>query len=175
MFDPTAFENMRVVMDGIFYDKDLSSEIIITDRNDIINTAKLSRSYDLSFQLPSVKKEKVTCKFILTAGLENLTAELLQLSEELAGCTAVIEFTLKHEYSELMFWQIEELLASIWGDKRAIKLTICRESMKAQEKAYYIGMVSFNRIIHEDQMDDLTEMTEYMLMTLEKLEEFSQS
>ena len=28
MFDPTAFENMRVVMEGIFYDKDLSGDII---------------------------------------------------------------------------------------------------------------------------------------------------
>ena len=80
MFDPTAFENMKVVMEGIFYDKDLSGEIIIVDRNDFINTAKLSRSYDLSFQLPLAKKEKVTCKFTLSAELENLTAELLQIS-----------------------------------------------------------------------------------------------
>ena len=49
MFDPTAFENMKVVMEGIFYDKDLSGEIIILDRNDIMNIAKLSRTYDLSF------------------------------------------------------------------------------------------------------------------------------
>ena len=51
MFDPTAFENMRVVMEGIFYDKDLSGDITIVDRNDVINTAKMSRDFDLSFQL----------------------------------------------------------------------------------------------------------------------------
>ena len=43
MFDPTAYENMRVVLEGIFYDKDLSGEILVIDRNDIVNTAKLSR------------------------------------------------------------------------------------------------------------------------------------
>ncbi len=169
MFDPTAFENMRVVIDGLFYDKDLSGEIIIVDRNDFINTAKLSRSYDLSFQLPMTKKEKITCKFTLAAELENLTAELLQISDALAGCTAKIEFFMHHNYSELLFLHIEELLSDIWGSKRAISLTVCRDSVKSDEKVLYTGAISFNRIIHEDQLDDLTEMTDYMLMTLEKL------
>ena len=48
MFDPTAFENIRVVLEGIFYDKDLEGSIMIIDRNDIMNTAKLSRTYELS-------------------------------------------------------------------------------------------------------------------------------
>ena len=157
-------------MEGIFYDKDLSGEIIIVDRNDFINTAKLSRSYDLSFQLPLAKKEKVICKFTLSAELENLTAELLQISDDLAGCTSKIEFIMQHEYSEPLFLHIEELLSSIWGSKRAIKLTVCRDSIKSHEKVLYTGTVSFNRIIHEDQLDDLTEMTDYMLMTLKRLE-----
>ena len=52
MFDPTAFENIKVVLEGAVYDLDLNGEIIIIDRNDLINTAKLSRKYELSFQLP---------------------------------------------------------------------------------------------------------------------------
>jgi hypothetical protein len=171
MFDPTAFENMKVVMEGIFYDKDLSGEIVIVDRNDLINTAKLSRSYDLSFQLPLAKKEKVTCKFTLSAGVENLTAELLEISADLAGCTAKIEFFTQHEYIEPLFLHIEELLSGIWGKKRAISLMVCRNSIKSNEKVLYTGTISLNRIIQEDQLDDLTEMTDYMIMTLDKLEE----
>ena len=30
MFDPTAYENMRVVLEGIFYDKDLSGDILLS-------------------------------------------------------------------------------------------------------------------------------------------------
>ena len=45
-------------MEGIFYDKDLSGEIVIVDRNDLINTAKLSRSYDLPFNCPWRKKRR---------------------------------------------------------------------------------------------------------------------
>ena len=174
MFDPTAFENMKVVMDGIFYDKDLSGEIIITDRNDIMNMAKLSRSYDLSFYLPSQKKEKVKCKFILSAGLENLTAELLQLSDDLAGCIATIEFTMKHEYSERLYLQIKEQLSAVWGSNRVIQLTVCRDSIMEREKVLYTAVVLFNRIIHEDQIDDLTEMTEHILIALQALEGISQ-
>ena len=70
MFDPTAFENMRVVMEGILYDKDLSGDIMIVDRNDVINTAKMSRNFDLSFQLKSSFVSKVTCKVTLKANLE---------------------------------------------------------------------------------------------------------
>lgn len=175
MFDPTAFENMRVVMDGLFYDKDLSGEIVIIDRNDMINTAKLSRSYDLSFQLPSAKKEKVTCKFILSASLENLSAELLQLTDELAGCSVKIEFTFKKEYSEPLFLQIEDELLRIWGSNRLIKLTVCRDSINSRHMAEYTGSISFARMIHEDQMDDLIEMAEYMIMTLTNLEGLTQA
>jgi hypothetical protein len=41
MFDPTAFDNMKVVLEGALYDLDIMGEIIITDRNDLFNTAKM--------------------------------------------------------------------------------------------------------------------------------------
>ena len=103
--------------------------------------------------------------------MENLTAELLEISADLAGCTAKIEFKMQHEYSEPLFLHIEELLSSVWGSKRAIKLTVSRDSIKSHQKVLYTGTISLNRIIQEDQLDDLTEMTDYMIMTLDKLEE----
>ena len=78
---------------------------------------------------------------------------------------------MQHEYSEPLFLHIEELLSSVWGSKRAIKLTVCRDSIKSHQKVLYTGTISLNRIIQEDQIDDLTEMTDYMIMTLDKLEE----
>ena len=49
LFDPTAYENLKVVFEGIVYDYDLNEEITIIERNDYINLADMSRTYNLSF------------------------------------------------------------------------------------------------------------------------------
>jgi hypothetical protein len=172
MFDPTAYENMRVVLEGFFYDKDLSGEILVVDRNDIINTAKLSRIYDLSFQLSTSPPPRVTCRMELKAGIENLTAELLPsiFSNKNAGCMVTIEFLFEHEEEQSFLIEVEQVLRQIWGEKRTIKLKVCHEPLTSFQKVKHIVCISFDRIIREEQIDDLTEMTEYMMTTLRRLE-----
>ena len=74
MFDPTAFDNMKVVIEGALYDLDLAGKIVIIDRNDIMNIAKMSRRFDVSFTLPEAR---VTAMIEITSNLINLAAELL--------------------------------------------------------------------------------------------------
>ncbi|MEM5592554.1 hypothetical protein AAHH67_14070 [Niallia circulans] len=76
MFDPTAFENMRTVMEGLIYDKDLDGDIIVLDRNDVFNSSKLSRNYTITFRLKNQQNAKLM--FELSADLQNLSAELLE-------------------------------------------------------------------------------------------------
>lgn len=172
MFDPTAYENMRVVLEGIFYDKDLSGEILVIDRNDIVNTAKLSRTYNISFRL-STAPSRVTCRIELMAGIENLTAELLPsiFSNKMAGCIVTIEFLFEHEEDQSLLMEVKQILKQIWGEKRKVKLTVSREPLRSVQKAQHLAQISFDRIIREDQIDDLTEMTEYVMTTLCKLEQ----
>jgi len=172
MFDPTAFENMRVVMEGIFYDKDLSGEISILDRNDLINTAKMSREFDLSFQLTSSSISQVTCRLTLKAQIENLAAELLpaKISNKLAGCMVTIEFLFGNEGKESLSLEVDRVLREIWDEKRTIKQIVSYDALSPIQPAHYTALILFDRIISEDQMDDLTEMIEYMMITLEKLE-----
>lgn len=172
MFDPTAFENMRVVMEGSFYDKDLNGEMVIVDRNDCINTAKLSRTYDLSFHLARAKP-LVSCRFSLKANIENLTAELLPSiqSNKYAGCMVTIEFLFEQTFDVLKVNEIETILKQIWGEKRLITLTYSYEPLIPGQKGSYQAQISFDRLITEDQIDDLIVMTDYMLQTLERLEE----
>jgi hypothetical protein len=172
MFDPTAFENMRVVMEGIFYDKDLSGDITIVDRNDVINTAKMSRDFDLSFQLKSTSVSKVTCKVTLKANIENLAAELLTTSRSAgsAGCIVTIEFLFENDRDESVTLEVDQLIRKIWGEDRIVKQMIRYEPLNRIQRAHHTVLISFDRIIREDQMDDLIEMHEYMLITLDKLE-----
>ena len=40
MFDPTAYDNLKVILEGAVYDLDLSGELKIIERNDIVDLAK---------------------------------------------------------------------------------------------------------------------------------------
>ena len=172
MFDPTAFENMRVVIEGIFYDKDLSGDISIVDRNDVINTAKLSRVFDLSFQLISSSISKVTGRLTLEANLKNLAAELLPTSgsEKQAGCMVKIEFLFEHDSDESISLEVDQILRKIWGENRIIKQIIRYEPLMLNQIIHHTALITFDRIITEDQIDDMVEMVDYMMLTLEKLE-----
>ena len=77
----------------------------------MINTAKMSRIFDLSFQLNSSFVSKVTCKVTLKANLENLAAELLPTSEseELAGCIVTIEFLFENDWDESISLEVDQI------------------------------------------------------------------
>lgn len=47
MFDPTAFDNLKVIVEGAVYDFDLHGDILVTDRKDMMDLASLSRIYHI--------------------------------------------------------------------------------------------------------------------------------
>lgn len=169
MFDPTAFENMRVVIEGALYDRDLVGEISIIDRNDLINMAKLSRSYEVTF----IKRgqEGIQCQLLLGARLENLAAELLpaQLDTKLAGVMLSIMFTFQHEKSPNLHTIIEKELIDIWGLDRTIQQKVIYEPLIPERNMTTEATIKFERLIFEEQIDDLIDMLDYCLETLERL------
>lgn len=169
MFDPTAFENMKVVIEGALYDCDLEGEITIVDRNDIMNMAKLSRSYDVTFSLSN--DEAVKCEFSMEAALENLAAELLpaSLSERLAGTAIFITFGMTHLNNRLLHEEIDNELKTIWGNGRNIKHIMKVDPFQDADMIRKEIVIDFNRLIFEDQMDDVVEMVDYMIRSLEKI------
>lgn len=169
MFDPTAFENMKVVIEGALYDYDLEGEITIIDRNDMMNMAKLSRSYDVTFVLSNV--ETVKCKFLMEAALENLAAELLpaSLSEQLAGTAIYITFKMTHNNNHILHAEIEKALRSIWGNERIIKHMMMVDPFQQTDTVHKDIVIDFNRLIFEDQMDDVIIMVDYMIQSLERI------
>ncbi|MGN7177949.1 hypothetical protein BK139_16540 [Paenibacillus sp. FSL R5-0490] len=171
MFDPTAFENMKVVMEGGFYDRDLSGEIRIVDRNDNINSAKMSRRYDLTFTDLAEGLAEIYCTFIMEAGIDNLAAELLpqRKTEMLAGCRISVIFKIKHQMEHNKFQEIREVLEQIWGSGRNIEQTVKYSPEKRQGLAETETIISFNRLVQEEQIDDLNEMINYMTASMDSL------
>lgn len=167
MFDPTAFDNMKVVIEGALYDLDLAGEIVITDRNDIVNMAKMSRSFDVRFQLSST--QHVSAKLEIKADLINLAAELLtnMLSEKHSGCTVGLQFFHKGITDEKQLNAIQDIFFDIWGETRQIRQSVTMTPSKSEIESCI--SIEFNRLIIEDQMDDLVEMIDFMIETKRRL------
>jgi hypothetical protein len=169
MFDPTAFENMKVVLEGAIYDLDLNGEIVIIDRNDIINTAKLSREYELKFKLDH--SSAVAASIEMESGLENLVAELLpgSLSQRKSGCSIRLYFSFEHQHKIVDYQKINKVLTDIWGSKRKIIHTVSFYPLQ-QDNMNSLITIEFGRLVHEDQIDDITAMIDFMFTTCEQLQ-----
>lgn len=170
MFDPTAFENMKVVLEGAIYDLDMAGEITITDRNDFINTAKLSRKYEIYFKIAQIKTP-VTARLVLEAGLENLAAELLSspLSEERSGCFIYLIFSFEQKQKIIDYEKIDKMLADVWGVNRKITHSVLFYPLQKEKKMCNEILIEFDRLVHEEQLNDLASMIDVMITTLYRL------
>ncbi|KHF29150.1 hypothetical protein LR68_02142 [Anoxybacillus sp. BCO1] len=92
MFDPTIFDNLKTVVEGAVYDLDTNDELIaIIDRSDIVDLAKFTRAYALSFQLRHA--HQLTCTISLEMTLQHIANELLHEDVTNAGCTVTVSFS----------------------------------------------------------------------------------
>jgi hypothetical protein len=172
MFDPTAFDNMKTVLEGALYDLDSIGELVITDRNDLLNLAKLSRRFDMCFKLPKGQGKSVSAKIEMESKLVNLAAELLPSShpENLEGCFLRLQFILKHAERIEYFQTIEAILLDIWGSTRKITQTTHYNPLTTNKIITNVITIEFERLISEEQIDDLIEMTDFMITTLKQLQ-----
>ena len=172
MFDPTAFDNMKVVIEGAFYDLDIIGEIEITDRNDIVNMAKMSRYFDVKFKLKDESSSPIFAKFMMESQLVHLAAELLPdlKSENLAGCQIRLEFHFEESLNCDQFHEVQTIALEIWGVNRKITQTVLYHPLDENSPHNILLTIEFDRIVSEQQMDDLIELIDVMVTTIKRLQ-----
>lgn len=172
MFDPTAFDNMKVVIEGALYDLDIAGEIVITDRNDIMNMAKMSRSFDVHFHNASTQPIIVTAKLEIKADLINLAAELLPdyIGQKQSGCTINLQFFHTGITDEAQLQNIRQLFFDIWGETSQIIQSVT--ITPSTSLIHNCTSIEFDRLISENQMDDLVEMINFMIKTNDQLRSY---
>ncbi|MGG2028104.1 hypothetical protein AB1282_20605 [Gottfriedia sp. S16(2024)] len=92
MFDPTAFDNMKVVIEGLIYDKDLDGEYEIIDRNDFVNLSKMDRLFSIKFRKLNKSTKTTSCTFSMNTTASDLYNELINGNTEV-GCYIELEFS----------------------------------------------------------------------------------
>lgn len=172
MFDPTAFDNMKVIIEGALYDLDINGDIVVVDRNDIVNMAKMCRQFDLTFQLSDTAKRHVIAKLIMESQLVNLAAELVPglKSENLVGSMIRLEFHLEDMGNFNNFQGIQTLLLDIWGANRRITQLV--QYNLFSETQTIVIRIDFDRLVSEDQMEDLIQLADVMVTTIHRLQAF---
>ncbi|MFD1738431.1 hypothetical protein ACFSCX_18060 [Bacillus salitolerans] len=168
MFDPTIFDNVKVVMEGAVYDKDLDGVLNVIDRKDFVNLAEMSRHYSISFAI--YDHPSSYCKWQLSSDVRQLSNEILRpYDKSEQGCLTSIEFSILVTMNEQEWKGIEEIISNHWKG-RNISLEI-RIPYPLEENVRLHATVHFDRIIMEEDIDDLVEMLTFMLNTLHSLRE----
>lgn len=145
MFDPTVFENLKVVAEGAMYDRDLEGEILITNRKDVVDLATMSRTYSASFIIREVPH--ISACFTLIADCRNLANEILEVPSFLPGCSLELTFFLSISTPEKDCPRVENVMHSIWGKERMITQTISYEYNKQAVSYDNTVTVSFQKAI----------------------------
>lgn len=165
MFDPTVFDNLKVVVEGALYDLDLDGQLVITDRKDQMEMAKMGRDYRITFQDKTI--DEIHAYIDLKIDLDNLVTELRTEEKQIPGCYLEIGFIFELESLDAC-QDIEEVLTTIWGDTREIQQEI---SFRYGTKNHYINnsKIIFHRLIREDNIDDMLEMIDYIVDSIHQL------
>lgn len=167
MFDPTIFDNLKVVLEGSVYDLDMDGSIQISNREDQINLSTMSRYYAIRFVLPG--KPEVSAEISLLANMRDLAAEILEQDEETPGCAMEIAFrTLvldPHRECETIHTE----LIRIWLERPEITQTLSFDYKK--EPIHYKNEIRlhFGRKVNEAQIEDFPELLRFIVKSLKWL------
>jgi hypothetical protein len=169
MFDPTVFENIKVVLEGAVYDLDFDGDILVIDRKNNVDLATMSRSYHISYSLRN-QYQNQSAEVILEAPLEDLSAEILHAKEEV-GCNLRVNFYLSISNVEEDCNSIEHSINGIWGERPKVTQKVSFTYGDKKTKYSCEVALDFKRKINESQIDDINPILKYSVMTLQRLKE----
>ncbi|TYR76541.1 hypothetical protein FZC79_06580 [Rossellomorea vietnamensis] len=161
MFDPTAYENLKVVLQGALYELELLGSLKVVNREDIVDLASLARRYSLTLCNPV--KEDITVTVTLSAGAKEWNAEAFpEYGGEPGARLQVLYESEGSPFPETFISGMEEW----WGERRKIEW---REVTSTLHPSFHQAIIDFNRIITEEMVDDLEEVVLHIENSLLKL------
>ena len=181
MFDPTIYENLKVVIEGAIYDQDLNGVILVTAREDLIDLASLSRRFHIAFQIRDrISQNNATAWIKLRAHVRDLSAEILGTAnpDTELGCQLTVNFETAIKNVEATF-DISQKLYKIWDFPPKITQTVSYEitdgllpegaGNKPTEEFKVDVRLDFMRKINEQQIVDIEEILRLAIVSLHQL------
>lgn len=167
MFDPVIFDNLKVVLEGAVYDLDMSGELSIISRSDIVDLSSVSRNYTIGFRINSGASS--SAELTLHASLTDLAAELLQGETKEAGCIIDIKFYTSSRNPRVLCALIQKEFTAIWEGRPMLRQTISYSYEEQDPRCDITVALLFGRKLNEQNAEDLPTLVEYTLQSLQWL------
>lgn len=169
MFDPTIFDNLKVGFENYLYDLDnLSEDIVITNRKDLLDMATMSREFSIEFTLPD--QPDIKAEVYLKSTIQDLADEIMESPNTNPGCILLVRFYKQVLDIDSECTEIETLLSDIWELDHPLKQTLSFNFNQLNKGINNIIEIDFDRKINENQMQDIPGVVSYMITTLEQLD-----
>lgn len=183
MFDPTIFDNLKVVFEGALYDLDHDGRVLVSGREDIVDIAQMSRTFRLQVRKPD---SEIYATLVLTSGLLDFAGELrrIHLADQLPGCELAIQFQLPVSHVQQAS-AIDRHFQTVWGEVAEVRQEvitvlvpdvsedadpIVSANMNSRLDRYRIGL-EFRAKIDEDNITDVESLLQHLVATMEFLDE----
>lgn len=170
MFDPTAYENFKIIIEGSVYDADFTGDIKVINRSETIDLATLTRRFEIQFRLSD--NDRTIGSIVVFATLNQIASEILDGDEENASAYVEMHFSSIFASKPLTDCvdHITSCLSEIWGEDRNYNTNLYQSYHNGVlQSQSYKSIVSFKRIITETMAEDLYLLVEYVIKSLEKL------
>jgi len=171
MFDPTAYENIKVVLEGLIYDFDLQGEIVVIERNDLVNLADFSRTFNLSFSFHEDKKQTFIGKIEIHSTFKQIISEWT-LINEIPGSELKLQFIINKPLNEILEKRIHKYLRTKFGNDFEVEWV--KEMYSNQAIVYHFQLRKYD-FLTEQTIDLLSEDIEIMMSAYEDIFEMLKS
>jgi hypothetical protein len=187
MFDPTVYENLKVVLEGSVYDLDLAGSIQITARQDLVDLAIMSRTYRLVYQLrndpgegePGSRTDQqpfIEAEIVLSTAISDLAGEILELDSANPGCSIDISFHMPlaaEADPTIICPAVESVLRKVWGERFQVRQTLSQEyGVEPANRTNRISL-DFSRRFGEEVVEDIPNILDHTVLTLSELTELT--
>lgn len=164
MFDPSVYENVKVVVEGAIYDLDLDGDIHIINRKDIVDLASISRTYEIEFTV--VEHDDVLVHLILEADLASFAQEKME-QDSMVGCELSLIFSIA--IKEEQRFSILHAIRETWEKRPSIEQKVVYSYPNDLRLPMVDSMLTFDRKITEEQLPDIPSVLEYSIQTVEAI------
>ncbi|KSU85541.1 hypothetical protein GA0061096_1808 [Fictibacillus enclensis] len=169
MFDPTIYENLKVILEGMAYDLDFEGVLKVTGRKDLVDLASMSRTYSLEVLLSGKKEKDVRAKIGLKAGLEDLADEIMERETERTGCIFSVTFYTTVQDIDAECSRIGEAMRRLWKTDGEVTQTL--SYIYGLPRGCYQNQIDvvIHLKLHEENSEQLEDYVNRILLAAERI------
>ncbi|EIT86634.1 hypothetical protein A374_03649 [Fictibacillus macauensis ZFHKF-1] len=168
MFDPTIYENVKLIVEGLIYEYDYAEKLHVTNRKDLVDLATLRREFVMEVALHG-DTTTTKAELVIATTLEDLAGELLDNRTIGIGCTFHMIFHTTVENITTECANIQEALSFIWKNKASISQTVAY-TYGAPSGQYDLKVkVMLKEKLHEEESDAFSALLESFFLTYQQI------